>query len=71
MRSLITAFSLSVAFFIAQPAKAQYSGNDDTIKVQEPTAKTPENPVTYQRKKHQSHLRTNLRSKMTMGVRPQ
>jgi hypothetical protein len=36
MRSLITAVSLAVAFFITQPAKAQYSGNDDTIKVQEP-----------------------------------
>jgi hypothetical protein len=36
MRSLITAVSLAVAFFIAQPATAQYSGNDDTIKVQEP-----------------------------------
>jgi len=36
MRSLITAVSLAVAFFIAQPTQAQYSGNDDTMKVQEP-----------------------------------
>jgi hypothetical protein len=43
MRSLITAVSLAVAFFIAQPAKAQYSGNDDTIKVQEPVVSVNSN----------------------------
>jgi hypothetical protein len=43
MRSLITAVSLAVAFFIAQPATAQYSGNDDTIKVQEPVVSVNRN----------------------------
>jgi len=51
MRSLITAVSLSVAFFIAQPAKAQYSGNDDTIKVQEPTVENPRKSANISTKK--------------------
>jgi hypothetical protein len=51
MRSLITAVSLAVAFFIAQPAKAQYSGNDDTIKVQEPTVENPRKSANISTKK--------------------
>jgi hypothetical protein len=51
MRSLITAVSLAVAFFIAQPAKAQYSGNDDTIKVQEPTVEKPRKSANTSTKK--------------------
>jgi len=51
MRSLITAVSLSVAFFIAQPATAQYSGNDDTIKVQEPTVENPRKSANISTKK--------------------
>jgi hypothetical protein len=51
MRSLITAVSLAVAFFIAQPATAQYSGNDDTIKVQEPTVENPRKSAKISTKK--------------------
>ena len=51
MRSLITAVSLAVAFFITQPAKAQYSGNDDTIKVQEPTVENPRKSANISTKK--------------------
>lgn len=51
MRSLITAVSLAVAFFIAQPAKAQYSGNDDTIKVQETTVENPRKSANISTKK--------------------
>ena len=45
MRSFITAVSLAVAFFIPQPTQAQYSGNDDTINVQEPTVEKPRKSV--------------------------
>jgi hypothetical protein len=51
MRSLITAVSLAVAFFIAQPAHAQYSGNDDTIKVQGPTVEKPRKSANTSTKK--------------------
>jgi len=51
MRSLITAVSLAVAFFITQPATAQYSGNDDTIKVQEPTVENPRKSANISTKK--------------------
>jgi hypothetical protein len=51
MRSLITAVSLAVAFFIAQPTHAQYSGNDDTIKVQEPTVENPRKSANISTKK--------------------
>jgi hypothetical protein len=51
MRRLITAVSLAVAFFIAQPATAQYSGNDDTIKIQEPTVEKPRKSANISTKK--------------------
>lgn len=41
MRNLITTVSLAVAVFIAQPIQAQYSGNDDTTKVQETLVEKP------------------------------
>lgn len=44
MRNLITTVSLAVAVFIAQPIQAQYSGNDDTTKVQETLVEKPKNP---------------------------
>lgn len=53
MRSFITAVSLAVAFFIAQPTQAQYSGNDDTIKVQEPLVSVNSNLTSID--KHPLH----------------
>ena len=50
MRNLIAAVSLAVGFFIAQPTQAQYSGNDDTIKVQETIVEKPQKPANTSRK---------------------
>lgn len=46
MRNLITSVSIAIAFFIAQPLQAQYSGNDDTTKVQETLVENPKKSTT-------------------------
>lgn len=45
MRSIIHALTIATIFFVVSTAHAQYSGNDDTINVQEPTVEKPRKSV--------------------------